>query len=99
MERLFLCEFCATTEDERLRVVPQEPINERFKLFSLFHADTNEQYGRRDNIGIFGLEEAAAENPYQKGVEVAQQVGLDISKAISVCVIQSQAEDVSNHLW
>ena len=46
----------------------------------MFHADTNEQNRRRDNIRIFGLEEAADEHPYQKVLEVAQQVGLEISK-------------------
>ena len=86
MERLFMCGFCAATEVARFKAVPPQPIDECSKMIPLFHADTNEMYGRRDNIRIFSLEEATDEDLYQNVVEVAQQLGLEISKNdISVC--------------
>ena len=45
-----------------------------------------EQYGRRDNIRIFGVPETPEEDPYEKVVQVAAQTGVQIrSEDISVC--------------
>ena len=89
MNRPFLCGFCAASEVLELREKQsqdseQSPITS--KLSSLFNADSNEQYGRRDNIRIFGVKEEADEDVYQKVVDVARKVGHQISKTdISIC--------------
>ena len=58
-------------------------------LTSLFCADSNEQYDRRDNIRIFGLEEINDEDVYESVVEMANNIGVTISK---------QYISVSHHL-
>ena len=89
MNRPFLCGFCAASEVSELREKQsqdseQSPITGKFS--SLFNADSNEQYGRRDNIRIFGVKKEADEDVYQKVVDVAMKVGRQISKTdISIC--------------
>ena len=89
MNSPFLCGFCATSEVSELREKQsqdseQSPITG--KLSSLFNADSIEQYGRRDNVRIFGVKEEADEDVYQKVVDVAMKVGHQISKTdISIC--------------
>ena len=85
MERPFLCGFCAAEEVAKLKTNPA-PNDEASKLFSLLQSDANEQYGRRDNISIFGLDESPDEDPYQVVLDVANKVGVKIQKNdISVC--------------
>ena len=53
MNRSFLCGVCAASEvserrENQCRDPEQSPITD--ELSSLFNADSNEQYGRRDNI-------------------------------------------------
>ena len=53
---------------------------------SLFWADSIEQYGRRDNIRFFGVEENTDGDEYDRLVEVTNDIGVTISKQdISVC--------------
>ena len=47
---------------------------------SIVCADLKEQYGRRDNIRILGLEENNDEDVYERVVEVANDIGVTISK-------------------
>ena len=85
MERPFLCGFCAAEEVAKLKT-NSTPNDEASKLFSLLQSDANEQYGRRHNILIFGLEESPDEGPYQAVLDVANMVGVEIQKSyISVC--------------
>ena len=67
MNRPFLCGFCAASEVSELHEKqPQEseqsPITG--KLSSLFNADSNEHYRRRDNIRIFVVKEEADDDVY-----------------------------------
>ena len=71
MERPFLCGFCAAEEVAKLKTNPA-PNDEASKLFSLLQRDANEQYGRRDNIRIFGLDESPDED--QAVLDVANKV-------------------------
>ena len=48
----------------------QSPMTD--ELSSLFKDDSNEQYGRRDNVSILGVKEEANKNVYQK-VDVAMK--------------------------
>ena len=85
----FFVWFCAASEVSELREKQsqhseQSPITG--KLSSLFNADSNEQYGRRDNVRTFGLKEEDDENVYQKVDDVAMKVGHQISITdISIC--------------
>lgn len=85
MERPFLCGFCAAAEVAALKSAPAVN-DESNKLFSLLQTDANEQYGRRDNIRVFGLEESPDEDPYEVMIGVAEKVGVELHKSdISVC--------------
>ena len=51
-----------------------------------FCADSNEQCDRRDNILIFGVEDEIDEDVYERVVEVANDIGVTVSKQdITVC--------------
>ena len=58
------------------------------QLTSLFRACPNQQYGRRDNTWILGVEEETDEDLYQKGPDVAAEAGAPVSQQHS-----------SNCLW
>ena len=80
--------FCAASLVSELREKQsKDPEQYPFtgKLSSLFNADSNEQYGRRDNGRIFGLKEEADEDVYQKVVDVAMKVGQISKTDISIC--------------
>ena len=87
MERPILCGFCAAAQVAQLKATTFDAKpDDTSKLFSLLQSDANEQYGRRDNIRIFGLDEAKDENPYDVVVHVAKLVRVNIKKTdISVC--------------
>ena len=89
-ESHFLCGFCAASEvselcEKQSKEPEQSPITGEF--FSLLNADSNEQYGRRDDVRIFGVKEEADEDVYEKVVDVAMKVGHQMSKTgiISIC--------------
>ena len=85
----FSCGFCAASEVLELREKQSQdgeksPITG--KLSSLFNADSNKQYGRRDNVRKFGVKEEADEDVYQKVVDVDMKKGHQISKTdINIC--------------
>ena len=82
MKRPFLCGFWA---NDTLKNVVHNPVNA--KVDARFEADVIEQYGRRDNIRIVGLEDGGnTEDPYQEVVKVAQYCGVKLQKEdISIC--------------
>ena len=51
----------------------------------MLFADSKEQYGRRDNIRISGVEKNNDEDAYERVVEATNEIGLTISKKNSVC--------------
>ena len=52
----------------------------------MFLSDANEQYGRREDIRIFGVEEQTGEDVYQQVLDVVKGTGVEICKSdISVC--------------
>ena len=89
MDRPFLCVFCAAAEvadlQSKLAKITEKP-QISGELSSLFNADSNQQYGRRDNVRIFGVEEAPNEDVYQAVIDVAEKAGCQVSRAdISIC--------------
>ena len=83
MNRPVLCDFCAASEVSELREnqskdPEQSPITG--ELSSKINADSNEQYGKRDNIRIFGVKEEADKDVYQKVVDGALKRGHQFSK-------------------
>ena len=88
-ERHFLCGYCAAQEVEDLKGNLEKVQNtdqsaqQEQRLGSLFNADAIEQYGRRDNIRIFGT----GEDPYNTVIQAASgDAGVAFSRAdISVC--------------
>ena len=101
MNRKFLCGFCAAAEIEKLKEETVEQVKSvdevkvklannvdqnKSGLASLFSADTVEQYGRRDNIRIFGVKENNDEDIYQEVINVAKSAGVNMNKSdISIC--------------
>ena len=62
------------------------PPSNKSDFTSLFSADSNERYGRRDNIRIDGVEVINEGDVYERLVELANYNGVTISKQdISVC--------------
>lgn len=89
-ERRFLCGYCAASEVEALKQTlnnaPLSTETQSSGLASVINADAVEQYGRRDNIRIFGMEEASGEDTYETVIQAAAATGVNITRAdISVC--------------
>ena len=86
-EQPFLCGYCAFTEVEKLRKKTHGHSKvQETRLSHFFSSDENEQYGRRKNVRIFGVEEQTGEDVYQQVVDVAKGTGVEIYKSdISVC--------------
>ena len=86
-ERPFLCGYCAFTEVEKLRKEAHGySKGEKTRLSNLFLSDANEQYGRREEVRIFGVEDQTGEDFYQQVVDVVKGTGFEICKSdISVC--------------
>ena len=83
MDRPFLCGFCAASGFEECKT---SPTSNNADIASLLCADSNEQYRRRDNIRILGVDEINDEDVYERVVEMANDNGVSISKQkISVC--------------
>ena len=61
-------------------------VQETTRISNLFLSDANEQYGRRENVRIFGVEEQTGEDVYQQVVNVVKGTGVEICKSdINVC--------------
>ena len=86
-ERPFLCGYCAFTEVEKLRKEAHGDSKvQETRLSNLFLSDANEQYGRRENVRIFGVEEQTGEDVYQQVVDVVKGTGAEVIKSdIIVC--------------
>ena len=66
MNRPFMCGFCAASEVSDLCEKQSQDSPITGKLSSLFKADSNEQYGRRENVRIFGVKEEPARSCTKK---------------------------------
>ena len=86
-ERPFLCGYCAFTEVEKLRKEAHGDSKvQETRLSNLFLLDGNEQYGRRENVRLFGVEEQTGEDVYQQVVDVLKKTVVEICKSdFSVC--------------
>ena len=79
----FPCGFCAASGLEKCITTPSS-INA--DTTSLFYAGSNEQYGRRYNIHLFGVEDFDDEDVYARVVKLANDIGVTISKQnLSMC--------------
>ena len=55
-------------------------------LFPVKDADSSEQYGRRENVSISGVEEEPGEEIFSKVVNVAEKAGMSITKNdVNIC--------------
>ena len=86
-ERPFLCGYCASTEVEKLRKEAHGDSKvQETRLSSLLLSDANDQYGRRENVRIFGVEEQTGEDVYEQVVDVVKRTSVEYCKSdISVC--------------
>ena len=88
-ERRFLCGFCAMAEVEQMKeklAKSQQTSQPDQVLRSVLSSDAIEQYGRRDNIRIFGVADVPDEDPYNTVIKVASEAGVTINRSdISVC--------------
>ena len=95
MDRPFLCGFCAAAEvadlQSKLAKIAEKP-QISGELSSLFNADSNQQYGRRDNVRIFGVEEAPYEDVYQAVIDVAERRDVRYPERTSASAIGFPAE-------
>ena len=79
----FFMWFCVASGIEKCKTLPP---SDNADITSLFCADSNEQFGRRDNIRISGVEKFKDELVYERVLEVASDIGVTISKQdISLC--------------
>ena len=86
MDRTFLCGFCAAAGFEKCKTSPP-PINADISLL----CSDSDEYGRID-ILIFEVE-ITDENLYEQVVQVANDIGVTISKQeISACAISCPPE-------
>ena len=78
--RPFLCGFCAVEE------LKKNQCSAAGDLSPVIEADSIEQYGRRENVRIFGVEEEPGEDVFAKVVSVAEKAGVPITKNdVSTC--------------
>ena len=63
---------------EKVRNTDQSA-QEKHGLGSLVNANAIEQYGRRDNVRMFGADEETGENPYNIIIQSASDAGAAIS--------------------
>lgn len=78
--RPFLCGFCAVEE------LKKHQCSAPGDLSPVIEADSIEQYGRRENVRIFGVEEEPGEDVFAKVVSVAEKAGVSITKNdVSTC--------------
>ena len=56
------------------------------EMSAVIEADSIEQYGRRENVRIFGVEEEQCEDVFAKVVSVAEKAGVSITpNDVSIC--------------
>ena len=79
--------FVVTVPSRKLRKAAHDDSKvQETRISNLSSSDANEQYGRRENVRIFGVEEQTGEDMYQQVVDVVKGTGVEICKsAISVC--------------
>ena len=78
--RPFPCAFCAVEELKNIQC------SAAGDLSPVIEADSIEQYGCRENVRIFGLEEEPGEGVFAKVVSVAEKAGVSITKNnVSIC--------------
>ena len=78
--RPFICGFCAVEEHKKIQC------SAAGDLSPVIEADCIEQYGRRENARIFGVEEEPGEDVFEKVVSVAEKAGVSITKNdVSIC--------------
>ena len=76
-ERHLLCGYCAFTEVEKLRKETHVDSKvQETRLSNLILSDANEQYGRRENVRLFGVEEQTGEDVNQQVVDVVEGRGV-----------------------
>ena len=68
--RPFLCGFCAVEE------LKKNQCSAAGDLSPVIEADSIEQYGRRENVRIFGVVEEPGEDVFAKVVSVAEKAGV-----------------------
>ena len=81
-ERRFLCGYCAADEVEQMKeklAKSQQTSQPDQVLGSVLSSDAIEQYGRRDNIRIFGVADVQDEDPYHTVIQVASEAGVTIN--------------------
>ena len=86
-ERPFLCGYCVFTEVEKLRKEAHGDSRvQETRLSILFLSDANEQYGRRENVRMFRVEEQKGEDVCQQVLDVVKGTGVEICKSdIKLC--------------
>ena len=78
--RPFLCGFCAIEGLNKASRCTTED------LALIIEADSIEQYGRRENVRIFGVQEEPGEDVYAKVVSVVEKAGVQITaNDVSTC--------------
>ena len=78
--RPFLCEFCAFEALNKASRCTTE------NLAPIIEADSIEQYGRRENVRFFGVQEEPGEDVFAKLVSVAEKAGVQITaNDVSTC--------------
>ena len=83
MDRHFFMWFCVASGIEKCKTLPP---SDNADITSLFCADSNEQFGRRDNIRISGVEKFNDGVVFERVLEVASDIGVTISEQdISLC--------------
>ena len=93
-ERPFLCGYFAFTEIEKLRKSAHGVSKvQQTRLTNLFLSCANEQYGRRENVRLFGLEDQTGEDVYQQVVDVVKEQVLKFLRVILVYAIVSFQKD------
>ena len=80
LTRPFLCGFCA---HDKIAETGTPQLEGRAR----FEADAMQQYGRRDNVRIVGLDDGGSnEDPYEEVIKVACYCGVNVKRDdISVC--------------
>ena len=71
MDRPFSCGFYSASGFKEYK---KSPPSNNADITSSFCADSNEQYGRRDNVCIAGVEEIIGVDVYERVVEVANDI-------------------------
>ena len=78
--RPFLCGFCAVEELKKIQCTAAGDLSH------VIEADSIEQYGRREKVKIFDVEEEPGGDVFAKEVSVTEKAGVSITKNdVSIC--------------